>query len=40
VGCLQGKTFVSGFMDSNGQAAGDSTTEETTMQKLMGWWNS
>ncbi|RGP70005.1 hypothetical protein FSPOR_4295 [Fusarium sporotrichioides] len=40
VGCLQGKTFVSSFMDSNGQAAGDSTTEETTMQKLMGWWNS
>ncbi|KAF4996368.1 hypothetical protein FGRMN_4528 [Fusarium graminum] len=37
VGCIEGKTFVSTFLDSNGKAAGDSVVEESLAQKLMGF---
>jgi hypothetical protein len=40
VGCLEGRTFVSSFVDSNGKATGDSVVEESTLQKLMGWFSS
>ncbi|KAL4732742.1 hypothetical protein ACLX1H_001761 [Fusarium chlamydosporum] len=33
VGCLQGRTFVSTIVDSNGRAMGDSVVEESFMQK-------
>ncbi|KAJ4011127.1 hypothetical protein NW752_007338 [Fusarium irregulare] len=35
VGCLQGRTFVSTFVDSNGMAQGDSAVEESFVQKVM-----
>jgi hypothetical protein len=39
VGCIQGKTFVSTFVDSRGKATGDSVVEKTTMQKIMGYFS-
>ncbi|KAF4453677.1 hypothetical protein F53441_3686 [Fusarium austroafricanum] len=34
-GCIQGRTFISTFVDSTGKATGDSVVEKTRMQKIM-----
>ncbi|KAK2125615.1 ASST-domain-containing protein [Fusarium oxysporum II5] len=39
VGCIEGKTFVSTFVDSTGKATGDSVVEKNTMQKIMGYFS-
>ncbi|EXA37148.1 hypothetical protein FOPG_05357 [Fusarium oxysporum f. sp. conglutinans race 2 54008] len=39
VGCIEGKTFVSTFVDSRGKETGDSVVEKTKMQKIMGYFS-